>query len=182
MNFSVCGFNNKNGLSKDKANIIFSTFVNFECLYLRMMETCRGYVDEYFSSCGLLIDEVDSILIDEVTNGTIVSHEMKSNAIPILKYVYKQQRNNVSAKDTYNDIVDFWPNHGSLDINDVEQMYEEIELVNESEFSNGRKYYVDTLQVKNSSKIKRFIKKTSKFIQKAPYRIPQKAVSYHSKK
>ena len=72
MNFAVCGLNCDNSIPKNKPNIIFSTFVNFECFYLKLLELSPGYIDQYYSQCALLIDEADSILIDEIANGTIV--------------------------------------------------------------------------------------------------------------
>lgn len=38
-----------------------------------MLEICPGCIDDYFENWNLLIDEADSILIDEIANGTIVS-------------------------------------------------------------------------------------------------------------
>ncbi|KAK8839195.1 hypothetical protein M9Y10_032124 [Tritrichomonas musculus] len=88
MNFPICGISNNNLETKTKAKIIFSTFVNFECFYLHLMEMCPGYIDRYFKKCSLLVDEADSILIDEIQNGTIVAREIKSNAKEILSLVY----------------------------------------------------------------------------------------------
>ena len=51
MNFSICGLNlneDDDKSSKKEANVIFSTFVYFECLYLRMMELSPGSVQKYF--------------------------------------------------------------------------------------------------------------------------------------
>ena len=79
MHFSVCGIDTNNKITKNKAKIVFSTFVNFECLYLRMMEMCPSYISDYFKKHSLLIDEADSILIDELTNGTILSRSIKTD-------------------------------------------------------------------------------------------------------
>ena len=75
MNLSVCGIKNQN-IVKERANIVYSTFINFECLYLRLMEMFPSYTNKYFNDCSLLIDEADYILIDELTNGTILSRPM----------------------------------------------------------------------------------------------------------
>lgn len=74
-----------------KSDIVFSTFFNFEGWYMRECEekpSNEDYLNDYFKNCCLIIDESDTILIDELTNGTIISREMKSNAIPILEKVY----------------------------------------------------------------------------------------------
>lgn len=70
---------NNNEISKDKADIAFSTFVNFESLYLRIMEMYPVYIKEYFQKCSLVIDRVDSILVVELTNGTILPRSLKTN-------------------------------------------------------------------------------------------------------
>ena len=92
MNFCVCGLDSNNEKQKNKPNVIFSTFVNFECFYLKMMALCPGYVDEYFNNCALLIDEADSILIDEIANGTIISRQMKSDSKQILQFIYDSKK------------------------------------------------------------------------------------------
>ncbi|KAK8839804.1 hypothetical protein M9Y10_031512 [Tritrichomonas musculus] len=152
MNFSVCGLDNENNLSPIKNRIIFSTFVNFECFYLKMMEACPGSIEDYFSNCVLLIDEADSILIDEITNGTIVSREMKSNAKKVLEFVYDQKKKNKSAKETFNKIVDKWPKCTDLQEKDVEQMYSDIDLVFQDDFKDGIRYSIESKVVKNKKK------------------------------
>ncbi|KAK8889049.1 hypothetical protein M9Y10_033792 [Tritrichomonas musculus] len=152
MNFSVCGFNNKNGLSKDKANIIFSNFINFESLYLRMMEIYPAHITEYFKNCSLLIDEADSILIDELTNGTILSRPMNTNGKEILKFVYQCHQENREVDDTYNEVKQRWPKCSDLSKDDIIQMYKEIDIVNQPEFTNGKKYSIEKFYVKDKPK------------------------------
>lgn len=109
MNFSVCGINNDNELTKDKANIVFSTFINFESLYLRMMKMCPSYIEKYFRDCSLLIDEADSILIDELTNGTVLSRPLKTNGREILIFVYLCNRDKKEPEFVFNEIKKRWP-------------------------------------------------------------------------
>lgn len=85
----------------NKSNIIFSTFVNFECFYLKMLEMCPGSIEDYFTHCCLLVDEADSILIDEIANGTIISRSMRSNSTEVLKFVYNMYKDSMSYEDTY---------------------------------------------------------------------------------
>lgn len=65
---------------------------------MKLLEINPGEVDEYFDKCALLIDEADSILIDEITNGTIVSKEMKSNMKEVLLHVYHNKKKGVDAE------------------------------------------------------------------------------------
>lgn len=161
MNFSVCGLNDQGERSKNKAKVIFSTFVNFECFYLKMVELCPASVESEFSKCSLLVDEADSILIDEIANGTIVSRSMKSNAKEILEYVYNNKINGISAKDTLKFIKNHenWKICHDLNEKDVEQMYKDIEQVNTAEYTDGKKYSIEDIIVKNPKKKNIFLKK-----------------------
>lgn len=49
------------------------------------MEMYPVYIKEYFQKCSLVIDRVDSILIDELTNGPILPCSLKTNGDKILK-------------------------------------------------------------------------------------------------
>lgn len=62
---------------------------------------CPGYIKPYFNKCGLLINEADSFLIDEITNGIIVSREIRSNAKEILTFVYDQKEKGESAEKNF---------------------------------------------------------------------------------
>ena len=149
MNFSVCGISNENELKKNKANIVFSTFVNFETLYLRIMEMCPRYIKKMFNKSSLLIDEADSILIDEITNGTILSRPMKTNGNDILKYVYSSKIQNKSNEEIYKNVKKNWPKCTDIRIEDIEQMCKEIEIVNNGEFVNGKKYSIEDVSIIN---------------------------------
>lgn len=152
MNFSVCGIGNNNELIKNKANIVFSTFINFESLYLRIMEIYPSYIHKYFNDCSLLIDEADSILIDELTNGTILSRPMNTNGKEILTFVYKCHKNKIDVNQVFNEVKNLWPECADLSINDIKEMYKEIDIVNQPEFTNGKKYSIETIYVKEKSK------------------------------
>ena len=160
MNFSVCGINAENEITKDKANIIFSTLVNFESLYLRMMEMCPSYIPKYFGGCSLIIDEADSILIDELTNGTILSRPIKTNANEILEYVYDSRINNISEQIVYNEIHRKWPECKDLKLNDVKFMFEEIDMANKTEFTDGKKYSIEEFEVKEKKSLIENLKKS----------------------
>ena len=147
LNYSVCGVDNEKKLSKNKANIIFSTIVNFECFYLKMMEMCPGYITNYFNDCILLIDEVDSILIDEITNGTIISRPIKSNGSEVLQYVYESRIRHDNADDVLDHIKENWPKCTDITLNDIENMFDEIDMVNQDEFIDGKKYLIETHKI-----------------------------------
>lgn len=159
MNFSVCGLDSNNNINFMGPKIIYSTFVNFECFYLKMMELCPGYISNYYSKCALLIDEADSILIDEIANGTIVSKEIKSNTKEILQYVY-DHKDGMDVSEMYKYITDKWKkcNKRDITLKDVERMYSEIDLVNKDDsFTKGKKYLINEIHVKNDKKKKRLI-------------------------
>ncbi|KAK8881401.1 hypothetical protein M9Y10_004137 [Tritrichomonas musculus] len=180
MNFAACGLDYSNNVVK-AANVIFSTFVNFECFYLHMMENCPGHIGKYFKKCSLLIDEVDSILIDEITNGTIVSREMRTNAKEVLSIVYNNYKEDIfggrkslkrSIEDTLNQLKEM-PSCDGITEEDVKQMYKEIKLVNSEKFSNGKKYIIETFHVKNNQRIKNMMKKLVQKVQDFPSNVWQ---------
>ncbi|KAK8852979.1 hypothetical protein M9Y10_017976 [Tritrichomonas musculus] len=161
MNFNVCGIDEEDKEPKSKANIIFSTFVNFECFYLKMVELAPGSLESYFTNCSLLIDEADSILIDEIANGTIISRSMKSNATEILKFVYSKYQENIPYEDTFRMIQEEkkWSLCKDLTEDHIKKMYKEIEQVHSKEYINGKRYSIETRIVKNDNKKKRFKKR-----------------------
>ena len=164
MNYIACGLDNNNNYKSGKhKKIIFSTLVNFECFYLHMMENCPGFINKYFDKCVLLIDEADSILIDEITNGTIISREMKSNARNVLSEVYNDYLNKKTAEEAFNKVIKM-PLCKKITLKDIEQMYKEIATVQSEEFSHGKKYSIEKITVKNPKRIKNMLKKTVKYI------------------
>ena len=177
MNFAVCGLDCDNNIPRNKPNIIFSTFVNFECFYLKLLELSPGYIDDYYGKCALLIDEADSILIDEITNGTIVSRDIKSNSKEILKFVYDQRLAKVSAKKTFKIILEKWPECTDLSIKDIEQMYSEVDIVNNKEFENGKKYSIEEIKVKNYKRMKKLIKETLNVVQDIAVNVGKNIIS-----
>ena len=163
MNYSVCGINAE-GIKGKKADIVFSTFVNFESLYLRMMETSTASVGEYFHNCYLLIDEADSILIDELANGTILSRTMKTNCNEVLKFVYKCKMENKKEMDVFLEVKKRWPKCRDLKLEDIKDMFDDIDLINTEEFTNGKKYSIETTEeeVRDKNIIQKFIEKSKK--------------------
>ena len=163
MNIGVCGIGN----IKRKAKVIFSTFINFEALFLRMMENYPDIVNDYFNSCSLLIDEADSILIDELSNGTILSRPMNTNGKEILIYVYHCQMQKRSPKDVVSDIKKIWPRCTDISERDIITMYKEIKLVNSTKdgFTKGKKYSIETMEIDRSEDekiLENVLKKLSK--------------------
>ncbi|KAK8885869.1 hypothetical protein M9Y10_041326 [Tritrichomonas musculus] len=147
MNFSVCGIGEKCEEISTDVKIVFSTFINFEALYLKMMESWSpSYVGRYFNKCSLVIDEADTILIDELTNGTILSRPMLSNASEILPYIYKRRMEKADPQILLKEVKDQWPECSDMNIDDIEKMYKEIDLVNTPEFVNGKKYSIETVK------------------------------------
>ena len=185
MNFSVCGIDDKGEKSSNKAQVIFSTFVNFEYFYLKMIELCPGSIEEKFKEYGLLIDEADSILIDEISNGTIISRSMNSNAIEVLKFVYEQYKSicvdqnqkedSIQEKEQPYEIIfkriqdkiqekKEWHICANLITKKhVKQMCEEIDLVHETDYKNGKKYSIVEFEVKNKKKMNHIIKNVLNF-------------------
>ena len=155
MNFSVCGFSNQNELTNKKANIVFSTFINFESLYLKIMEIYPSSVHNYFNECTLLIDEADSILIDELTNGTILSRPMNTNGKEILAFVFKCHQEKMNTKQVLNEVKQIWPECTDISENDIIEMYNEIDIVHMQDFINGKKYSIEKVIVEEKKNYKR---------------------------
>ena len=153
MNLSVCGIKNQN-IVKERANIVYSTFINFECLYLRLMEMFPSYTNKYFNDCSLLIDEADYILIDELTNGTILSRPMNTNGEEVLSYVYDCYEQKKDVKNVLRNIKQRWPKCTDLCENDVIEMYKEIDIIQQPEFTNGKKYSIEKINIKEKRKKK----------------------------
>ena len=147
MNFSVCR----------EADIIFSTFFNFETYYLNQLQELRySLVNMNFRQSILLIDEADSILIDELTNGTIISKPIVSNATEVLVYVYDSRKPQSksepkSASQILKEIKKKWDICRDISLDDVEEMCREIDIVNQPEFQNGIKYSIEKKNIKNKS-------------------------------
>ena len=137
MNFKSCD-------PDEGASIVFSTISNFECFYLYMTEKCKDSINEYYNNTVLLIDEADSILIDEITNGTIISRPLKSNSEDVLSYVYDKytENNAISPKELAVEISKKWPECTDLSKYDVMTMFKEIDLVKSNDFVNGKKYLI----------------------------------------
>ncbi|KAK8836772.1 hypothetical protein M9Y10_037294 [Tritrichomonas musculus] len=100
MNFPVCGFGNDFKEIKNCPKVIFSTISNFEALYLKMTENWSiSNSEKFFKNKVLIIDEADTILIDDLENGTIISHPIKSNSSRLLKLVYQCKTGKLTHKN-----------------------------------------------------------------------------------
>ena len=73
-----------------------------------------------YSDCVLLVDEADSILIDEIANGTIISREMKTNSKDILEFICDQRMAKKEASETWDKIKDN-PKCSDLTLKDIER-------------------------------------------------------------
>lgn len=164
MNFSVCGIGNDNEIVKNKANVVFSTFVNFESLYLRIMETFPAYLNTYYKGCSLLIDEADSILIDELSNGTILSRSLKTNGDEILEFVYKSWLQKKPQEITFKEVKSKWPKCTDLSLDDINDMYNQIDLVNQDEFKNGIKYSIESIEIREKITLDSIIQNSTNLI------------------
>ena len=137
INFSVCD-------KSKNAQIIFSTITNFECYYLYMSEKRNGSFDDYYRNAVLIIDEADSILIDEITNGTIISKPLKSNSQKVLTFAYKEylKNNQIEKEELLSLLKNKFSECANIEPEDVDLMLKEIRLVNDenSIFVYGKKY------------------------------------------
>lgn len=137
MNISVCLTNNKY-----ISNIIYSTFLNFEAFYLNQFDKRPADVESYINNCYLIIDEADTVLIDELTNGTILSKPMKSNADEVLSKVYYLSQKVDKAESVLQLIKDEFPECEDLTKDDIKKMFNEIKLVKSDKFCNNNKYVI----------------------------------------
>ena len=74
-----------------EADIVFSTFLNFEGAFLHFQESDPEKINEIGKRI-LIIDEADSMLIDEITNGTILSKQIKSTTNECLTRFYEKAK------------------------------------------------------------------------------------------
>ena len=144
--------------TKEKVNIVFSTFVNFESFYMRMMETSPEKMNDYFNECSLIVDEADAILIDEITNGTILSCPVNSNVEDVLLFVYKKYLEKVGEEELLGQIKSQWPSSNDLSIDDLKRMYKEIDAIQQDEYTNGKKYSIKTVNLTKQNKHEKFQK------------------------
>lgn len=160
MNIDICK-------KESKVKIIFSTIVNFESLYLHYIENYPNRLS-YYQNCSLVIDEADMILIDELTNGTILSKQIKTNGEEVLRYVYKlcsqikekdKDKNTDKIDPIYNkicsDVKEKYPKCVDLKNKDILTMHNEIKMIDEknSNFVNGARYYIDLDKKTNKEEI-----------------------------
>ena len=86
-------------------DVVFSTFLNFEGAFLHFQENNPEEIDK-ISRRILIIDEADSMLIDEITNGTILSKQIKSNTKEVLTKFYEEAKARKSPGDDKNEHSD----------------------------------------------------------------------------
>ena len=96
---------------------------------------------------------------------------MKSNSKEVLKFVYEQHKNKANLTDTFNLIKEKWPKCVDLTLNDVKRMYSEIDLVQRNEFSHGKRYSIETFEVKNEIKKKQFLKDSLNFVKNVAVKV-----------
>ena len=138
MNIVVCE-NNK----RFQSNIVYSTFLNFEAYYLHQKEKNPYDVSNYLKNCYLIIDEADSILVDELTNGTILSKPMKSNADEVLELVYSNYMSGNKNPEHIQSMIKFqFPECENIQVDHIKKMFLEIEKVTSKGFDIDRKYVI----------------------------------------
>ncbi|KAK8865011.1 hypothetical protein M9Y10_010540 [Tritrichomonas musculus] len=130
------------GYFKYHSEIIFSTFFNFEGWYLRANEEHPIQLQEYLEDCYLIIDESDTILIDELTNGTIIAREMKSNGAEILQKVFELYVDmKKEAPEILKEINKLWPECDDVKLENVVSMINDIKYA--LKFKKGEKYIIE---------------------------------------
>lgn len=141
MNLSVC---QKKSDQPITSNVVYSTFLNFEAFYLSEMERNPGMIGKYYENAILIIDEADSLLIDELTNGTILSKPMNSNGIEILEWVYHEYKSkgNNNATLITEEIKRMHPECTDLKVDDVKRMFADIDTISNDDFCLGKKYII----------------------------------------
>lgn len=140
MNLTVCEQNEK---KKYYSNIIYSTFLNFEAFFLSQSEKDPYHIPNYISNCYLIIDEADTILIDELTNGTILSKPMKSNAVEVLNFVYQNYKSKDDAPKILELIKTNFPEcKNDINIDHVNRMFSDIDKVRSKNFTIGKAYTI----------------------------------------
>lgn len=142
MNTSVCQ-NNK----KMTSNIVYSTFLNFEAFYLNENEKNPNYLQNYINNCFLIIDEADTILIDELINGTIIAKPMKSNGVDVLEFVYNQFiSGNDKSSSILNLVLQKFPEcKEDMTIDHINQMISDIKKVRAKDLCIDKRF----LQTRN---------------------------------
>ena len=131
------------------AQVVFSTFLNFEGAYLHLLESDQKKAAEIKEKV-LLIDEADNMLIDEIANGTILSKEIKSNVEEVLKYLYDKMKN---IKDIEKDAESLMKDVNEkykkcmFEKNDIKQLYGDYKSAHE------KKLNVDYIIDKNTKEI-----------------------------
>lgn len=161
-------FDKKSGMntkvmSKSKfsrtSDIIFSTFFNFEGWYLRKSEEEPLTMKNYFEDAYLIIDESDTILIDELTNGTIIARNMKSKSSEILEKVYDMYQDLSTKKydqESINkyilkNIMKDYPECNDITSDDIDSMINDIKYANM--FEEGSKYIIEKSEEDNIERI-----------------------------
>ena len=135
-------FDNSTGMNIEEASrldITYSTLLNFEAFYLYLLENNPKYLKKHYKNRVLLIDEADTLLIDEITNGTIISKPVKSNQDEILKYIFMNRK-----MDDASLIKNLKLNFGlKFDIN-IAELKKECEVA--CEYQNGRHYIIKKMK------------------------------------
>lgn len=118
MNISVC-------MENSRANIIYSTFLNFEAFYLNQHERNPNNIATYMNNCYLLIDGAYTILIDEFTKN---------------KFVYYYTRGFDKPDKLFTLVKEHYPECVDLTIDHIKKMFSDIDKVRNKDFFEGNKY------------------------------------------
>ena len=131
---------NMNICIAEKKTIIFSTFLNFESLYLHKIQVDPFHSEELYSKSVLLIDEADELLIDQITNGTILSRPVISNSDEILHYFEEICQTETDDEKILNEIKDKFPESSDLRLCDIKEMRFSLKIA--EEFTNDKHYII----------------------------------------
>ena len=63
---------------------------------------------------------------------------MKKNGNEVLKFIYKGRMMNKTAKELYQKVKTKWPKCSDITVDDINDMFMEIDIVHRSDFVNGR--------------------------------------------
>ena len=115
-----------------KFSIIISTAFNFEAAYLTLIDKNPNL--DFFNNTVCLIDEADSILIDDLDFGTTISKPIKSDVEDAIKTIYK-----------------FAKKYAKLDIEEkIPKLHEKLKK-NFPTFDEEKQYYKNIEYRQNSS-------------------------------
>lgn len=138
MNMNECVMTDSN------VRIIFSTLMNFEAYYLKRAQYQRGQADKELANTYLIVDEADTVLIDELTNGTILSKPLNSNATEILSVIFKHHQENLSTEEILGKLKESFLECRSYTEKDLNEILKDLET--SLTYHEGDRYIIKKVQ------------------------------------